>query len=83
MTDNQAITSGKQWFSPSEAAALLGRAAYTVREWCRLQRLSARKRACGRGKTQEWEIHVDEIIRFRNHGLLPSPYAKKGRRRSA
>lgn len=66
----------KQWFTPAEVASLVGRAAYTVREWCRTQRINARKRPCGRGRSQEWEIPADEIARICNHGLLPSPYAK-------
>ena len=39
--------SAKQWYSPAEVAELLGRKPYTVREWCRLQRVNARKRRTG------------------------------------
>ncbi|RCS42051.1 hypothetical protein DTL42_19670 [Bremerella cremea] len=66
----------KQWYSPAEFAAIVGRAAYTVREWCRTERIIARKRACGRGRSKEWEINCTEISFYLNHGLRPSPYAK-------
>ena len=68
----------KQWYSPAEVAAMLGRAAYTVRAWCRLNRISARKRACGRGRSLDWEISVDEIGRYLNHGLRPAQRIQKG-----
>ena len=70
-TNSQAQT--KEWYTPAEAAGLLAKKPYTVREWCRLQRINARKRPTGRGETDEWEVSVDEIERYRNHGLLPIP----------
>lgn len=63
----------KDWYSEQEAAELLGRAEFTVREWCRLGRVNARKRACGRGLTQEWMISHAELERIRNEGLLSQP----------
>jgi hypothetical protein len=63
----------KDWYSTSEVAQLLAKAEFTVREWCRLARVNARKRACGRGQTQEWVISHTELERIRNEGLLPQP----------
>lgn len=60
----------KEWYTTAEVAALLGKAEFTVREWCRLGRVTACKRVCGRGPTQEWSIAHAELERIRNHGLL-------------
>ena len=63
----------KDWYSPVEVADILGKKPYTVREWCRLQRVKARKRPTGRGDADEREISHDELERIKNHGLLPIP----------
>ncbi len=61
----------KDWYSTAEIAQLLGKAEFTVREWCRLGRVHAVKRECGRGLSQEWIISHQELTRIRNEGLLP------------
>ena len=61
----------KEWYSISDAAEVLGKAEFTVREWCRLGRVNAHKRACGRGRSQEWILSHTEIERIQNKGLLP------------
>ncbi len=65
----------KEYYTTAEVAKMDGKAEFTVREWCRLGRLNAEKRQCGRGKSREWMISSEELIRFRNHGLLPNPAA--------
>jgi helix-turn-helix protein len=61
----------KEWYSTAEVAEHLARAEYTVREWCRLGRIRAKKKPCGRGKGGEWLVSHEELTRLRNEGLLP------------
>jgi hypothetical protein len=68
----------KDWYSTAEAAAVLGKAEFTVREWCRHRRIRAEKRASGRGRSQEWMISQAELTRIRNEGLLPIEHRADG-----
>lgn len=61
----------QEWYSIAEASKQLGKAEFTVREWCRLRRINAHKRECGRGGKREWMISHDELERIRHKGLLP------------
>ncbi len=63
--------SQKEFYTTAEVADILKRAEFTVREWCRLGRVWASKRACGRGDSKEWVIAHDELRRIQNDGLLP------------
>jgi len=71
----------KEWYSTAEAAEILGKAEWTVRENCRLGRVNAEKRPCGRGRSLEWIISHDELQRIRNEGLLPDPRVIRRQRR--
>ncbi len=68
----------KEWYSTAEVAQLLGKAEYTVREWCRQGRIRATKKAYARGAHSEWLISHDELIRVQNQGLLPFPVSTQG-----
>lgn len=68
----------KESYSTAEAAKLLGKRPFTVREWCRLGRVRADKTHSGRGAEPEWRLSHDEVVRIKNHGLLPLP--SRGRR---
>ena len=61
----------KEWYTTEEVAAVLGKAPFTVREWCRHGRVNASKRDCGRGKSKEWIISREELLRIQTEGLLP------------
>jgi hypothetical protein len=63
----------KEWYSTAEVAALMERAEFTIREWCRLGRVHAEKRLTGWGRSREWMISHEELTRLRNEGLLPEP----------
>ncbi len=64
----------KDWYSTTEVAKIVGKAEFTVREWCRLGRVRAQKKKCGRGVSSEWIISHEELTRVRNEGLLPDPH---------
>ena len=61
-------------YSTSDVAKLLGKAEFTVREWCRHHRIHAEKRPCGRGNSQEWMISHEELTRIQAEGLLRPKY---------
>jgi hypothetical protein len=61
----------REFYSVEEFAAVVGRAEFTVREWCRLGRIHGTKKQNGRGRTFEWVISNEELLRFRKDGLLP------------
>lgn len=58
-------------YSVEEAAKLLQRAPYTVRQWCLDGRINATKRAERRGGAEVWSVPAGEVERYRNEGLLP------------
>ncbi|HUY90313.1 MAG TPA: helix-turn-helix domain-containing protein [Pirellulales bacterium] len=64
----------KDWYTTDEVAEILGKAPFTVREWCRNRRVKAAKRDCGRGNAREWVISHEELTRIRNEGLLPDEW---------
>jgi hypothetical protein len=54
-----------------EAAKLLGKAEYTLREWCNNGRINATKREERRGGAALWSVSAEELARIRDEGLLP------------
>jgi hypothetical protein len=68
LVERQAV---KDFYTPEEFARLVGREAFTCREYCRLGRIRAIKKASGRGKYASWVISHDELLRFQREGLLP------------
>jgi hypothetical protein len=60
----------KESYTTAEIAQLLGKAEFTLREWCRHGRVHATKRPCGRGCSKQWAISHAELQRIRNEGLL-------------
>ena len=66
----------KDWYTTEEFARLVGKADFTVREYCRLGRVNAEKRQSGRGAHQGWVISHAELQRFQRDGLLPDRRAQ-------
>ena len=47
----------------------MGRAEFTVREWCRHGRIRAEKKDSGRGAYAAWAISHAELLRFQREGI--------------
>jgi len=61
----------RDWYTTEQVAQLVGKAEFTVREWCRHGRLKAEKRMSGRGAYPAWVISHAELLRYQREGLLP------------
>jgi hypothetical protein len=61
----------QEWYTTEEFAGLVGKAEFTVREWCRNGRIHAKKAQSGRGPNKSWVISHDEWIRYQRDNLLP------------
>jgi hypothetical protein len=59
----------REWYSVEEFARLVGRRAFTCREWCRLGRIHAEKKISGRGGHSAWVISYEEWLRYQREGL--------------
>jgi hypothetical protein len=60
----------REWYSTQEFARMVGKAEFTIREYCRLGRLRAEKRQSGRGSYPQWVLSHAELERYRKYGLL-------------
>lgn len=60
----------KEWYTTEEAAKIVKKAEFTVREWCRHGRIRAEKRMSGRGAFPAWVISHQELLRYQREGLL-------------
>jgi hypothetical protein len=73
LVERQAV---KEFYEIEEFARIVGRSEFTCREWCRLGRIAASKKASGRGKHMAWVVSHHELIRYQREGLLPAAGAK-------
>jgi hypothetical protein len=61
----------QEWYTTEEFAGLVGKAEFTVREWCRNGRIHGEKQGSGRGASKAWVISHAELQRFQKEGQLP------------
>jgi hypothetical protein len=61
----------QEWYSTRQFAAAVGLARFTVAEHCRFRRLNAKKANKGTGKSKEWRLSHEEMLRYQRDGLLP------------
>ena len=69
LVDRQQV---REFYSVDEFARQVGRSEFTVRQWCRLGRISAKKKISGRGAFSAWAISHAELLRFQREGMQPS-----------
>jgi hypothetical protein len=69
LVDRQTV---REWYSVEEFARIVGRAEFTVREWCRHGRIHAEKKDSGRGAYAAWVVSPAELLRFQREGLVPA-----------
>ena len=76
LVDRQTV---KDFYEIEEFAKIVGKAAFTVREWARLGRIRGTKRRSGRGAFCSWVVSHAELMRYQKEGLLPLPSSPENR----
>jgi excisionase family DNA binding protein len=71
LEDCFAMSVVKESYTTEEAAERLGRSDWTVRQWCNKGQVKGAKKVRGKGRTGEWRIPHDELVRLQNEGPLP------------
>src|SRR5262245_10457580 len=66
-----AISVQKETYTISEAAKRLGKSDWTVRQWCNKGQVEGAKKIHGQGRTGEWRIPHDSLLRLQNEGPGP------------
>lgn len=69
LVDRQRV---QEWYTTEEFARIVGKAEFTVREYCRFGRVRAEKRKTRSGPYATWSISHEELQRYQREGLLPS-----------
>jgi transposase len=66
-----ALSVEKETYNTEEVAQRVGRAEWTVRQWCNKGQVPGAKKVHGRGRQGEWRIPHEELVRLQNDGPLP------------
>jgi hypothetical protein len=72
-----ALSVEKESYTVAEAAVRLDRSRWTVREWCNQGQAKAKK-VRGKGRTGEWRIPHEELVRLQNEGPCRSEVTERG-----
>lgn len=64
------VDDSRTTFTTAEFAEAVGLGDWTIRNYCRLGRLRAKKKRSGRGAHPEWVLDREEMDRYRREGLL-------------
>ena len=66
-----ALSVEKESYTVEQAGERLNRKPWTVRQWCNKGQVKDAYKVHGKGRTGEWRIPHEEIIRLQNNGPLP------------
>ena len=71
LEQNLAMSREKEAYTVDEAAKRLNRRPWTVRQWCNKGEVAGAYKVRGKGRTGEWRIPHDALVRVQNEGAAP------------
>src|SRR4051812_3170812 len=63
----------KEAYTTEEGAERLGRSHWTVRQWCNKGQVPGAKKVRGKGRTGEWRIPHEVLVKLQAEGPGPLP----------